>query len=101
MRLFPVPTPRSTRPAKRPRTSCRRLHLGTLEDRTVPAVNLLNNYSALLQNGFVPPDTCGAAGPSSYVETINQDIAIFTPKDTGTTSVTRSLSDFWFTQGGL
>jgi hypothetical protein len=62
---------------------------------------LIDNYTALGENGFVPPDTCGAAGPTSYVETINLDLAIFTSKTTNTPSVTDSLSDFFFTQGGL
>ena len=37
--------------------------------------------------GSIPPDPNGAAGPSSYVETVNQTIAIYTPKSTGSTEV--------------
>jgi hypothetical protein len=72
-----------------------------LEERALLAVNLISSYTGLSENGFVPPDTCGAAGPTSYVESQNQDLAIFTPKATGTSSVTSSFTTFWFTQGGL
>lgn len=51
--------------------------------------------------GFVPPDTCGAAGPSNYVETVNQTLAIYSPKATGATEVSDSFSHFWYTVGGL
>jgi uncharacterized repeat protein (TIGR01451 family) len=85
------------------------LALQRLEDRTTPSISILNNggngYAALNFNqssgGYVPPDTCGAAGPSVYVETVNQSLAIFNPKNTGASSVTDSFSHFWFTTGGL
>ena len=55
-------TVRQNRPA--------RLAVERFEDRIVPAVSILNNggggYAALSFNqsgGYVPPDTCGAAGP--------------------------------------
>jgi uncharacterized repeat protein (TIGR01451 family) len=79
-----------------------------LEDRTVPSVSLLNNngngYAGLSFNqsgGYVPPDTCGAAGPSVYVETVNQTVAIYSPKASGASATTSSLSSFLFTTGGL
>src|SRR5205807_4960947 len=82
--------------------------LELLEDRTVPSVTILNNggsgYAGLDFNhsgGYIPPDTCGAAGPSNYVETVNQEIAIYSPKTTGATQVLDSLGDFWFTVGAL
>jgi uncharacterized repeat protein (TIGR01451 family) len=80
--------------------------LEILEDRTVPAVSILNNggYAAMSFNdsgGYVPPDTCGAAGPSVYVETVNQALAIYNPKSTGASPVTDSLSHFFFTTGKL
>lgn len=91
-----------------------RPQLERLEDRTLLSVDLISNFTGMNQVGasgptnnpgfiwlYVPPDTCGAAGPTSYVETANQAITIFTPKATGTTSVTDSADDFWFTQGGL
>src|SRR5712691_8724295 len=84
------------------------LHLERLEDRTVPSVTIVNaagqGYTGLDFNqsgGYVPPDTCGAAGPSNYVETVNQELAIYSPKSTGAIQVTASLSTFWFTTGGL
>ena len=67
-------------------------------------VSIVHDYAGLNFNqsgGYVPPDTCGAAGPSSYVETVNQEIAIYSPKNTGATSILDSLGDFFFTHGGL
>jgi hypothetical protein len=61
-------------------------------------------YAALSFNqsgGYVPPDTVGAAGPINYVETVNQTVAIYSPKSTGASSTTAALSTFWFTTGGL
>src|SRR5207253_3082723 len=48
-----------------------------------------------------PPDTCGAAGPSVYVETVNQSLAVYNPKGTGASATTDSFSHFLFTTGGL
>jgi uncharacterized repeat protein (TIGR01451 family) len=88
-------------------TTCRpRLEL--LETRTLPSVSILNNagngYAALhfgqIPN-YVPPDTNGAAGLTNYVETVNQTIAIYSPKATGASSINTSFSNFWFTTGGL
>jgi uncharacterized repeat protein (TIGR01451 family) len=87
-----------------------RLYLEPLEDRTLPSVTIAatnnngNGYTALDFNssgGYVPPDTQGAAGPTNYVETVNQTVAIFSPKATGASSTSASLSTFWFTTGGL
>src|SRR5262245_46963223 len=86
------------------------LWLELLEDRTIPSVTIAatnnngNGYTGLDFNqsgGFVPPDTNGAAGPTNYVETVNQTIGIFSPKATGATQVSDSLDDFWTVQGGL
>jgi uncharacterized repeat protein (TIGR01451 family) len=86
----------------------RRLRLEPLDDRIVPTVSVLNNsgggYAALSFNqsgGYVPPDTDGAAGPSAYVETVNQEIALYPNKATGAGAVTDGLSHFLFTTGGL
>ena len=79
-----------------------------LEQRTLLSVSILNSggngYAGLSFNqsgGYTPPDTCGAAGPSVYVETVNQTVAIYNPKATGASATTASLSTFWFTTGGL
>jgi len=84
------------------------LRIEALEDRTVPSVSILNNggsgYVGLGFNqsgGYVPPDTCGAAGPAAYVETVNQSVALYPSKSTGAGGVTDSLSHFFFTTGGL
>jgi hypothetical protein len=78
--------------------------LEQLEDRTLLTVTLLNNFTGLgfaQSGGSVPPDTNGAAGPTSYVETVNQAVAIFSPKTTGTPVAQSSLANFFFTNGGL
>jgi hypothetical protein len=74
-----------------------------LEDRTLPSVNLISSYTGMNQLSasgpntamglvtiYVPPDSTGAAGPTSYLETANQGITINTPKATGTIPVTDS-----------
>jgi uncharacterized repeat protein (TIGR01451 family) len=85
-----------------------RPRLELLETRTLPSVSILNNggsgYAALhfsQTQGYVPPDTNGAAGPTNYVETVNQTLAIFSPKATGASSVSATFSTFWFTTGAL
>src|SRR5438034_11481767 len=89
-------------PRKRtPRTACRPA-FETLEDRTVPTVSVLNNggngYAGLnfgQSGGYVPPDTCGAAGPSVYVETVNQALAVYNPKSTGASALRDTLAHFF------
>jgi hypothetical protein len=82
----------------------RPLRLEQLEDRAVPAVSLLSHYDGLSfdqsNGGYVPPDTCGAAGPVNYVETVNQTVRV-SNKTTGAAVATDSFSHFWFTTGGL
>src|SRR5437660_113382 len=80
----------------------RSLQLELLEERTVPSVTINNNYPGIdfpHSQGYVPPDTSGAAGPSNYLETVNQEITIYNPKATGAQQLTDSLSHFWFTSG--
>ena len=88
----------------------RRPSLERLENRTVLSVAIAasNNgglgYTGLDFNqsgGYTPPDTNGAAGPTSYVETVNQTVALYGQKATGTPASTSPLSTFWFTTGGL
>src|SRR5207248_1873195 len=51
--------------------------------------------------GLWPPDTSGAAGPSNYVETVNQTLVIYNPKGTGATQVSDNFLHFFFTAGAL
>jgi uncharacterized repeat protein (TIGR01451 family) len=87
-----------------------RLWLERLEDRSLLSVTIAptnnggNGYAALDFNhsgGYVPPDTNGAAGPTSYVETVNQTVALYGSKASGSPATTASLSTFWFTTGKL
>ncbi len=80
-----------------------------MEDRIVPSLTLLSHYTgldsgldvSLLNAQINPPDNQGAAGPTSVVEAVNQVIGIYSPRNTGSNAVTDSLSDFFFTKGGL
>jgi uncharacterized repeat protein (TIGR01451 family) len=107
---------RSTRAGRRPRARSRaristRPLLERLEDRTLPSVTIAasnnngNGYTGMDFNqssgGFIPPDTQGAAGPTNYVETVNQSISIYNPKSTGASQTFDSLSHFYGTVGGL
>src|SRR5207248_3005939 len=96
----------SRRPIRSKRALRNSLDLERLEDRTLPSVTIVptnNNgqgYVGLDFNqsgGFAPPDTCGAAGPINYVETVNQTVAIYSPKATGSAVATDSFTDFWYT----
>src|SRR5260370_1433202 len=92
----PPPQPRPPRPRLL-------LHLEQLEDRTAPTVSLLSHYNGLAfgdSGGFTPPDTCGAAGPTNYLETVNQTVRI-SNKTSGATIATDSFSHFLYTTGGL
>ena len=91
-------------------TTRRQLKLDSLERRDQPVVGILGTnasgqgYAALSVGntaGFVPPDTCGAAGPSAYVETVNQNLALYPNKSTGASPDTDDFDHFWFTTGGL
>jgi uncharacterized repeat protein (TIGR01451 family) len=86
----------------------RNLWVERLEDRTVPSITIGNNGGQGLvgltfnqSGGFVPPDTNAAVGPSSIMETVNQEVAIYSPKSTGATTVSDSLGHFLFSVGGL
>ena len=84
------------------RKSKRWLELETLEDRTVPTVSILNGGG----NGIVgiaggnPPDTCGAVGPSSYIECVFSGINIYN-KTSGAIISSDGLNNFLFTTGNL
>src|SRR4051794_28783244 len=79
------------------------LALESLEERTVPSVSVLNNsgsgyagLSSLSQANasgyyFVPPDTNGAAGPTAYLETVNQTVTLYGNKATGASASTAAL----------
>jgi uncharacterized repeat protein (TIGR01451 family) len=71
----------------------------------VPTNNGGNGYTGLdfSQSGGTtfPPDSNGAAGPTSYVETVNQTVAIYSPKATGASEISDSLIHFFGTVGGL
>ncbi|MHB1423465.1 MAG: hypothetical protein ACYC3I_09785 [Gemmataceae bacterium] len=91
------------RQASRPRRGVR-LEVERLESRIVPSITLQSAYSGISfanSSVGVPPDTQGAAGTTNYVQTTNQEIAIFGPKNTGTSQVSDSLANFWYTQGRL
>jgi hypothetical protein len=109
---FSEASPRPQRSKKRCGHAPRpvRPRLEALEDRTLLSVTIAatnnsgNGYSGIdnyLAGDGSPPDSQGAAGPTSYVETVNQTIAIYTPKATGATKTSDGLSHFLQTVGGL
>jgi hypothetical protein len=61
-------------------------------------VSLHNHFDALI--GANPPDACGAAGPNSYVETVNTEVSIYN-KITSATIANDSLDHFFHTTGGI
>ena len=87
--------------------NARRPRMEGLEKRTLLSVSILNGGGlgyvgdAHVGDGGDPPDTCGAAGPSSYIESTNAFISIFTPKASGTTVVSQDPTSFFFATGGL
>src|SRR5262249_29079692 len=85
---------RSTVKAGHPRP--RLLGVETLEDRTLPSVNLGTNFIGLNINdtpGYEPPDTIAAAGPNHVVELVNTDMRIF--NKTGGVISTQDLGTFF------
>jgi hypothetical protein len=95
---------------QRPKRPGVRLQVLQLEDRLAPAVNLSSSFPAMMYSntpGYVPPDTCAASGPSSVIETVNTDIAIYDKsgtsilKDSGGNSVRfLDLPTFFKSVGG-
>jgi hypothetical protein len=94
---------RKSRPAsrvRRPRQARQRVgpRLEHLEDRLAPTVQILNNHGGLV--GQAAPDTCGAAGPNTYLETVNHAVAIY-DKGSGNTVVSTDMLTFFFNIGGM
>jgi uncharacterized repeat protein (TIGR01451 family) len=89
-----------------------RFRLEPLEDRTLPSVTIApsNNggngwVGQTIDNGvggyWIPPDTQGATGPSSSMQTANLKLSLFTGRDNGTGQVQDSFVHFMETVGGL
>src|SRR5262249_61387673 len=77
--------------------------LERLEDRTVPAFTVGQNFAAstLLSDSFaLPPDSEGSVGLNHYVEFINGRFKVFNKSDA---SIALSLSDssFWTSKAGV
>jgi hypothetical protein len=72
-----------------------------LEDRVAPAI--LSDYpgisfaseTAVSSLQYAPPDPCGAAGPSSNIEVVNQAIEIFPNKSTSSGANLETLPAFF------
>ena len=62
------------------------------------APNLLNQYAGPKQSdpggGWVPPDTCGAAGTTQFVAAVNQHLSVY-DKASGTRLLSTSLQSFF------
>src|SRR5581483_1934041 len=73
-----------------------------LEERRLLTVSLGSKFTGLAYpdtQGYVPPDTNGAAGASKYVETVNQSLRL-SNRD-GSSPATSTFSNFFYTIGGL
>lgn len=95
---------RRTKPRRWTRLSRLAVAAELLEARELLSVTVASNYAGLSFNqsgGYIPPDTCGAAGPTSYVETVNQTVALYPAKTSAAGAITSSLDSFWFLTGGL
>src|SRR5258708_10380882 len=96
-------SPKAFRPKSRRRPSPIRPQLETLECRITPAMIVSSKFQGLVfgnTQGYVPPDTCGAAGTAQYLETVNQTLRIST-KATGVTVATYIFDHFWYTVRSL
>jgi hypothetical protein len=91
-------SPRRGRTIVRRRTQIRP-RLEQLECRLAPAVSLLDHFDSI-SSGAKPPDTCGAAGPNSYIETGNSYITIYN-KSTNAFIKSDNLQNFFWTTGGI
>src|SRR5262245_20923712 len=69
-----------------------------LEDRTVPAVTILNGGgSGYVGNGSGgPPDVTGMAGTNSYIEVTNDTVTIFNKSDPRTIIDQHPIGDFFY-----
>ncbi|MBS0260946.1 MAG: hypothetical protein JSS02_03235, partial [Planctomycetes bacterium] len=75
-----------------------------LESRQLLVANVIANYAAMSFNdtqGYVPPDTSGAVGPDSFVETVNQTVTIYRSKTSTNLKVSANLDTFFGVTGGL
>jgi hypothetical protein len=60
-------------------------------------VNVLNNFGGLV--GDAAPDTCGAVGHNSYVESVNHSVSIY--DKSGNTIASTDMFTFFFNIGGI
>jgi uncharacterized repeat protein (TIGR01451 family) len=82
----------------------------TVIGSTGQSITIGSNYNALNFGqsaellggaGSTPPDSQGAVGPASYVEAVNDAVAIFSPRTGTANPTTDSLDDFFAVQGNL
>jgi uncharacterized repeat protein (TIGR01451 family) len=82
----------------------------TVTGSTGQAITISSNYNAVNYGqvanllggaGATPPDPQGAVGPSSYVEAINDAVAIFAPRTGTATPIIDTLDDFFGVRGNL
>jgi uncharacterized repeat protein (TIGR01451 family) len=65
------------------------------------AVNYGQTATLLGGVGPTPPDNQGAVGPNSFVEAVNDEVAIYNPRTSATNPTVDSLDDFFAVQGKL
>ncbi len=82
----------------------------TVIGSTGQSITISTNYNAASYGssatilggvGSSPPDNEGAVGPNSFVEAVNDEIAIFTPRTSGANPIADSLDNFFAVTGNL
>jgi uncharacterized repeat protein (TIGR01451 family) len=82
----------------------------TVIGSTGQAITISTNYNAISYGqsatllggvGSTPPDNQGAVGPDSFIEAVNDAIAIYNPRTSAANPTTDSLDDFFTVQGNL
>jgi uncharacterized repeat protein (TIGR01451 family) len=65
------------------------------------AINFGQAAALLGGAGSTPPDNQGAVGPNSFIEAVNDAVAIYSPRTSAANPATDSLDDFFSVQGNL
>jgi uncharacterized repeat protein (TIGR01451 family) len=82
----------------------------TVIGNTGQSITISTNYNALNYGqsatllggaGSTPPDSQGVVGPYSFLEAVNDAVAIYRPRTSATSPTTDSLDDFFGVQGNL
>ena len=101
-RTFQAPGRARRRPQSPTPGARRRIALAVerLEDRTLFTVSHIVGFDGIASTGFIPPDTNGAAGPSSYIESVNTTLAMYDKTTGNRIAGPTSFGSFFLPLGG-